>query len=556
MRVFTLSEKTNIQDEEHIDSINIFCQFFVNPNKERQLEITTCLKKNVENKYITKIYLLNERVYTDEELEITSDKIIQINIGHRLKFKDVFEYINNQKITGYNVIINSDIFFDENIKNLFRSELHLKKKMYALLRYEYNTANPEKTYLFGPRGDSQDTWIVHSNFSVTNNECKMFHFEFGKPGCDNKMTYLMSVLGYEIINDPSFIMTFHLHESNLRNYTAADTIPEPYEILMPNKEFEELAISNPNLKVLFNPKYNHKNSNMKLFEYISNKINSNIHFIIPRVSHIETKVAVFSIFKDQDLESFLKTNKNIMKHNAGIKISSVNSMIKYSNMYLEAFNISEIYSSWPLFGNFFNSCWIDIKINDEQRRFNFIKYLEDVFKTKETLQSEVFDIYHYIYGTPWTFALKNKRLLMVSNFEESIKEKIDNRKKIYGVDLFPDCNIITIRPPQTQGEEYSREFDVELEKFTKKLDKIKNDYDIALVSCGGYGNLVCSHIYKSGKSAIYVGGVLQMYWGILGSRWFKDRPDIIRLFLNEHWTRPKDSEKPKNYKNIENSCYW
>jgi hypothetical protein len=225
-------------------------------------------------------------------------------------------------------------------------------------------------------------------------------------------------------------------------------------------------------------------------------------------------------------------------------------------MYLEAFNISEIYSSWPLFGNFFNSCWIDIKINDEQRRFNFIKYLEDVFKTKETLQSEVFDIYHYIYGTPWTFALKNKRLLMVSNFEESIKEKIDNRKKIYGVDLFPDCNIITIRPPQTQGEEYSREFDVELEKFTKKLDKIKNDYDIALVSCGGYGNLVCSHIYKSGKSAIYVGGVLQMYWGILGSRWFKDRPDIIRLFLNEHWTRPKDSEKPKNYKNIENSCYW
>ena len=47
-----------------------------------------------------------------------------------------------------------------------------------------------------------------------------------------------------------------------------------------------------------------------------------------------------------------------------------------------------------------------------------------------------------------------------------------------------------------------------------------------------------------------------MYWGILGGRWLNDRPDIIRLFLNEHWTRPKDTEKPKNYNNIEKSCYW
>jgi hypothetical protein len=47
-----------------------------------------------------------------------------------------------------------------------------------------------------------------------------------------------------------------------------------------------------------------------------------------------------------------------------------------------------------------------------------------------------------------------------------------------------------------------------------------------------------------------------MYWGILGARWFKDRPDIIRLFLNKSWTRPKESEKPANYKGIENGCYW
>lgn len=61
-----------------------------------------------------------------------------------------------------------------------------------------------------------------------------------------------------------------------------------------------------------------------------------------------------------------------------------------------------------------------------------------------------------------------------------------------------------------------------------------------------------------GKSAIYVGGVLQMYFGILGNRWIKDRPGIIKLYVenNPYWSRPKDSERPTGYQNIEKSCYW
>ena len=47
-----------------------------------------------------------------------------------------------------------------------------------------------------------------------------------------------------------------------------------------------------------------------------------------------------------------------------------------------------------------------------------------------------------------------------------------------------------------------------------------------------------------------------MYFGLLGSRWLKERPDIVRLYLNSYWSRPKESEKPKNHGNIEGSCYW
>ena len=92
--------------------------------------------------------------------------------------------------------------------------------------------------------------------------------------------------------------------------------------------------------------------------------------------------------------------------------------------------------------------------------------------------------------------------------------------------------------------------------FNSGIIIIKDTYDIALVSASGYENLICNHIYESGKSAICVGDVLQMYFGILGSRWLKERPDAVRLFLNEHWSRPKSEEKPKNCEKVEKGCYW
>jgi hypothetical protein len=552
MIVYSVSERTTILEEPNIDNINLFYQFFIHSNKERQEEIVTCLQNNVTNKYISNIYLLNERIYTDDELTVSSDKIIQVDIKRRLMFKDVFEYIDSNNIKGYNVIINADIFFDENIKNLFNSDIHINKKMYALLRYEYNKENINDSELFGDRGDSQDTWIIHSNFSIGKKESKIFNFEFGKPGCDNKMIYLMSLLGYEVLNDPEYIKSYHVHATNIRNYSAVDKINMPYEIIMPKNSLPNAQKHHRgDIKMLYNDKYNHKKSNIKLFEYIKNKLENRQNFIIPRIAGVENNYAILSNMllsdklKEQhkNILEYLNNNKNRMKNNAGIKLTTMESIQKYSQLYLESFKNCDLYAGWAPFDAVYN-CYLQSN-----------KIIEQSFK-KETVYSEVFDIYHYVYSTPWTFALRGKRLLFISSFAESIQSKITDRREIYGVDLFPDCEIVTICPPQTQGDEESEEFDIELRKFTQKLDEIKDTYDIALVSCGGYGNLVCSHIYKSGKSAIYVGGVLQMYWGILGSRWFKNRPDVIRLFLNKYWTRPKDSEKPKNHENIENSCYW
>ena len=59
-----------------------------------------------------------------------------------------------------------------------------------------------------------------------------------------------------------------------------------------------------------------------------------------------------------------------------------------------------------------------------------------------------------------------------------------------------------------------------------------------------------------GKSAIYVGGVLQMYFGVYGERWLRERKEVMKMYKNKHWSRPKELEKPKGFEQVEGSAYW
>lgn len=553
MKILNFSKSTThlLQDPTN-DPINIFCQYYIDSNRDRAKEINQCLRLNNENPYISKIYLLNERIYTSEELNITEpNKIIQVNMSKRISYQDVFKYITDNNIIGYHVIINSDIFLDGTIHKIRYSDMHLNKKMHAILRYELDTTNIKNSKIFGPRFDSQDTWILHSNFNVLPNQQKIFNFQFGKPGCDNKLVYLMNILGYDIINDPLLIKTYHYHTSQVRNYTNKDVIKQPWGFVVPyNIHYSKII---PSLGVdlsvvhLETKKFNEISfdDNTVLYNYILKKFENNEHFIVPRISCIETD---FSMLGDlikkyglkPDFYNMLKRMLPVMKNNAGIKLLSIESAVLYSQMYVDAFENSEIFFGWEMSG--------EMKVIAQS--YNYIKNKLN----KPIIWASVLDVYHYIYACPWTLALKGKKVLIISCFAKRIETKIPIREKIFGIDLFPDCEIITISPPQTQGGNESEEFMIELQKFTQKLDLL--EYDVALVSAGGYGNIICNYIYNKGKSAVYVGGVLQMYFGILGSRWLTDRPDVIRLFLNEYWSKPTDEEKPHGYKNIEKGCYW
>jgi hypothetical protein len=90
----------------------------------------------------------------------------------------------------------------------------------------------------------------------------------------------------------------------------------------------------------------------------------------------------------------------------------------------------------------------------------------------------------------------------------------------------------------------------------KDIEKI--DFDIALLGCGGYGLPLCNFIKsKLNKSAIYIGGGLQLLFGVMGERWMKtDNWKNIIQENNTKFIRPSGDELLETRNTIENSCYW
>lgn len=582
-----ISELQTVQERyamQNVDNkINIFYQFFVHKNRIRNMENIECLHRNIKNPKIDKIYLLNEKIYTDEQLgfiddyatqapsgkikktayvngitkELIDQKLHQVNVKCRLKYSDIFQYINENEIKGYNIMINSDIFFDDSISNVKNTQIHMKRQMLSLLRFDYRITHKtlNQAQIFGPRFDSQDTWIFHSNFNITTFQKKMFNFHFGTPGCDNKMLYLMKILGYDIINDPKYIKNYHYHSEISRNYEMA-TIYNPWAFSMPYgyavpEQYKPL-FEHPRQKQLS------FHDNERLYSYVSSKLKSKIAFIIPRISTGVILSAVHfgailyekyfknnneqSVKLTQEDEETVKMIVTKVKNNTGIIFSSINELMRFSLEYLTTFSDSEYYIDWAIQDEEYSE---NSTVND---------FMYHNFATnKQRIWNYALEIYHYIYNLCiWTHALRGKRVLIITPYSTDVmveRTKPEIINKIYdGIELFPDCMLSFVTGPQINGKssgvgDITTSIDDELKILYDRIklktqDDESTDFDIALISCGGYTNLVGDFIYKKlNRSAICFGEELFSYFGIYNEYMIKHRPDVIKLFVhkNDSW---------------------
>lgn len=532
------------------DKTVLFAQYYIDSNPTRAKEIEYCLHRNV--RIFDEIVLLNERTYSPEEMGFTTStipaNIKQHIIGSRLKYEDAFDYAKKKLgYSAYIVIGNSDIFFDETLNNVRRSDMSVRKICMAQLRFEFSPTGGEPK-LFGPRYDSQDAWVFHTNNLPT----FPIKVGLGVPGCDNKIAYLLYCNGFDVINHPDAVRTFHYHSSQVRRYTAADILPDPYAAIIPYGVSQPVMDSLGILSQYKDEMSFHDND--VLFEYISQKLGSGEKFLIPRLSTVETKevCSYYTLYLRPDainkfkLQDYLygKQHETILKNNSGIWFRKDKSRKKYAQQSIAAFQKCEIFGGWERWGTM----------------YQFVKESQQLvrsFGQKRSISSLVFDIFHYIHHeNPWTHALRGKRILIISSFADTMKTQVGIRESIYGRDLFPDCTFLFLVPPQTHAGTEPVDFVDASTPFFKQIDELHGQYDVALVSCGGYGMPTINHIYETGGSAIYVGGVLQMYFGILGNRWLKERPDMVRTYMNSSWKRPSAKEKPKGHESIEGGCYW
>lgn len=180
--------------------VHLYVSVYTVADQKRQSELEECLYQNQNNPHISKLIEVRDK---------------------RPTFQDFFNLFSDDAV---NIIVNSDIFFDETIQ---LAKFIRPNQCYALTRYDWN-GNGHARFL--NRSDSQDAWIFRGKIKK-----QMFaDFCLGVPGCDNRIAYEIKKAGYQIINPSRTIHALHYHDSGVRSYTVkTPAVPQPYYFVNP-----------------------------------------------------------------------------------------------------------------------------------------------------------------------------------------------------------------------------------------------------------------------------------------------------------------------------------
>jgi hypothetical protein len=109
----------------------------------------------------------------------------------------------------------------------------------------------------------------------------------------------------------------------------------------------------------------------------------------------------------------------------------------------------------------------------------------------------------------------------------------------------------------TQGLNFSkRGYIEELNTFELEVRNVvsSQEFDLALIAAGAYGLPLAATLKAAGVSSIYVGGALQLYFGVLGKRWVNSKD--IQPFVTKYWLTSPIEKPPLGSRLIERGTYW
>ena len=219
-------------------------------------------------------------------------------------------------------------------------------------------------------------------------------------------------------------------------------------------------------------------------EYIHNKLSSPETFMISRFGWGPEPVIAR---KNQlDLTQVPIIEKCILEYNTGIYGITKNDELlkKWAFLYARAIESSTAVGIW---------------LNDKVTTVIKDSQLGLIKKNQILLRAELLDPQFAVLNRkiPWTQSLIGKKVLIISPFIESFKKQLNKKYKVFDDDfeifknnqqfVFYKCyNTIA-------GNHIHKNWIETLNKMITDINKL--EFDIALVSCGGYGNLICDYIY-------------------------------------------------------------
>lgn len=216
----------------------------------------------------------------------------------------------------------------------------------------------------------------------------------------------------------------------------------------------------------------------------------------------------------------------------------------FMNEYIKGISIADLQVFWYHYNG-------EKLVYDEQ--INIFKNF-----SKESIKIDCESLCSYIHPNFWTKQLNGKKVLIVYPFVETIKFQYQKKDLIWTGEhegKLPDFELITYKPYWSLGS--NKPHSSWKETFEKMRDDIsKLDFDVAILGCSHYGLPLVSHIKSNmNKTAIYMGGELQILFGIKGGRW--DGWEKVNKYYNKNWIRAFD-DKPDSYNGFgtDNGCYW
>ena len=270
-------------------------------------------------------------------------------------------------------------------------------------------------------------------------------------------------------------------------------------------------------------------------EMIKKLIQKNEPFSISRLGCAIS--AISRIYLEKDIID--NYQKKLIQSHDGIYCNNDEDIIKYIQYYTNAIKNSDFLASFP-----------NLYVREQN-------YFIDKYSLK-TLHNRVLEPFH-IEKDPWSLYLSGKKVLVINPFVESFKKQMQSGFRIFkDKDIFKkDQEFVYYKPFNClAGNRPHKNWFETFEIMCKDIKEI--EFDIALLGCGGYGLPLCEYIKNDlKKSAIYVGGGLQLLFGVMGGRWEKNKmwEKIIRE-NDSKFIRPSGEEIIKGNEHIENSCYW